>query len=347
MDFADDGDEDCVFVMQVSKPIKAPGAPKRHSNEYFSSLPTLGSDGTEGDGPEGGALDLQGMTRVEAYYGNDQIGTSHAVLGACFKALETPAQLRQLVGDAIAAGPVSTAQRPKPAEEYGHEEGSIRRAFTLFSMAAMGEPTGMILSMPKRILTLVAHGSQVFLVDHQEQPSARGKIPVLGGEGALVMTSPNVFAAEEYIKSHYDVGTFVAQIFQKPGSVLVVEETPVDKPISRLSLENVVVVEVNEQGKRARTPPLAEVISSSQGAALGSPRAENTEAQPKRAKTPPQAPVALAMTDSTTTPVTAKAEKRKSVPVSSRKSASAAAPVAAPVAATTTTKKEAAAEPTK
>jgi hypothetical protein len=296
MQFADDDDGDCAFVMEITG--SRPG-PQRHSQEYFAQVPSL-DDETDQHHQE-----LGKQPRVEAYYGDDDVGVAHAALGACFKALDTPVQVRQLVNEALGAGPIPPEQRRQPDEEYRTDEG-IRRAFTLFSMSIMGEPTGMILRLPHRILTLAAHGSQIFLVDHREQPSPpeAGQLPVLGGSGALVMSSRDVFEVERFVRARYELLPFTAEIYLAPAAATTTTATatttPVDGPISKLSLEPDAGEAVNKEGKRERSPPIS---------ALGSPRRqeEPLPTAPKRAKTPPE-PVTTAV----------KTEKRKSVPISAR-----------------------------
>lgn len=312
--------------------------------------PKLGNDSDDDEGvkPMKQGVDDED-TEVEAYEGDDDAGMALTVLSAAFKALQTPLQARRLIQESIQKGPGVFGAIVKPDETYPAEEG-VDGALTFFAMAAACAPAGLIMKMGPRTLVLAAHGTHVILVDFRPQPAAaqRGGFPVLGGTApALVMISHNPLEVSVFLKKRYEAISFEAALYTvspdaqvaaalmvpvpvPPAarkSVSIEGTTPVDSSVAALSLDATQQPQpalkrrsrqndpdVNQEGKRERTPPLP-VSATAPEAALGSPRAAAasiTEPEPKRAKTPPL-PQATSAVPTTNASLPAKAEKRKSV----------------------------------
>jgi len=188
--------------------------------------------------------------RVEPYTGNDMEGICRAIVKvAGYAGLESPYELRPLISKAIGTGPIAPEKGPIPYECYSGDD-DFSRAFAGLSISAYAGPSAMILRLPEHRLVLLACGSEIVLIDPKDQPApVRAKktdaglpsLPMLTGEGALVMRCRNHLEVSEFISTHYKTRPSSAELFrlEDPRLVQVKEgaSSEVAESVASLSLQ--------------------------------------------------------------------------------------------------------------
>jgi hypothetical protein len=153
--------------------------------------------------------------RVQPYYGPDEEGICHAILvGAGYAGITSPLNLRKLVSQAIAGGPLSVDKRQTPIERYRDNE-DFSSAYVGLSMSAYAGPSGLVLKLPGHCLVLLACGSEIVLIDPRDQPAKPSPtgLPQLLGQGALVMRCRDHLEVSGFIRSHYQTKPASAELF--------------------------------------------------------------------------------------------------------------------------------------
>jgi len=210
--------------------------------------------------------------RVQPYYGQDEEGICHAILAvAGYAGITSPLNLRILVSNAIAGGPLSPDKRQAPIETYRDNE-DFSSAYLGLSMSAYAGPSGLVLKLPGRCLALLACGSEIVLIDPRDQPAkpSPSGLPQLVGEGALVMRCRDHLEVSVFIRGHYQTKPASAELFLLKDPATPEQTKEVTQSVEELSLDapSRAVVDALDSALRSSATNKADVTFDSLNSAL-------------------------------------------------------------------------------